>query len=61
MKRCDNCARAIVPDKKRETTPVKCTLHNWWVEYDYNCEDWTEKEDDGFITHLGKGEKWVKQ
>jgi len=57
MKRCDNCARAIVPDKKRETTPVKCTLHNWWVEYDYKCEDWVDKEDDGFITHLEKGGK----
>lgn len=54
MKRCDSCARAKMPDKKPDVLPIKCTLHNWWVEYCYSCEDWVERESDGFITEETK-------
>lgn len=57
MRRCDNCARSELPDKRRDILPVRCTLHNWWVEYNYKCDDWVEKEDDGFITPMTEGEK----
>ncbi len=49
-KRCDNCARAKEPDKNRDLFPIKCTRHDWWVDYGYSCGDWEGVEADGFIT-----------